>query len=77
MSGETPLSEFIVWLSNDPCLVSLQPDRKPMKKINRSSKILGMVIIAANVRGLPQGWYFITVCPATEANLKTVVEVNN
>jgi len=23
---------------------------------------------SANVRGLPQGWYFITVRPATEAN---------
>lgn len=22
--------------------------------------------LAGNVRGLPQGWYFITVCPATE-----------
>jgi hypothetical protein len=33
--------------------------------------------LPANVRGLPQGWYFITVCPATEADLKTEVEVNN
>ena len=24
--------------------------------------------IGANVRGLPQGWYFITVRPATEAD---------
>jgi hypothetical protein len=24
--------------------------------------------ITANVRGLPQGWYFITVRPATEAD---------
>jgi len=25
-------------------------------------------IIAANVRGLPQGWYFMIVRPATEAD---------
>jgi len=35
------------------------------------------VKIAYNVRGLPQGWYFITVCPATEADWKTDDEVNN
>jgi len=26
--------------------------------------------LPANVRGLPQGWYFITVCPGTEADRK-------
>ena len=52
MSGETPLSEFIVWLSNDPCLVSLQPNRSPMKKNNRSNKVLGMVIIQLTATAL-------------------------
>jgi hypothetical protein len=26
------------------------------------------VIVVAYVRDLPQGWYFITFCPATNAN---------
>jgi hypothetical protein len=34
-------------------------------------------LIAANDRGLPQGWYFITVRPATEADRITNDEVNN
>jgi hypothetical protein len=31
--------------------------------------------MAYNVRGLPQGWYFITVCPATEADLKLMLKL--
>jgi len=33
--------------------------------------------MAHNVRGLLQGWHFITVRPATEADKKSDVEVNN
>jgi len=37
----------------------------------------GSFCMAHNVRGLPQGWYFMIVCPATEADSKTDAEVNN
>ena len=35
------------------------------------------VFSQSDVQGLPQGLYFITVRPATEADRKTEVEVNN
>jgi len=48
-----------------------------MFKVVRLVVVVSSVRLACNDRGLPQGWYFITVRPATEADRITNDEVNN
>jgi hypothetical protein len=48
------------------------------KKPNVLDRAAGCLFtLTDNDRGLPQGWYFITVRPATEADRITNDEVNN